>query len=292
MSSLTFYRDERGATAPEYAMVLVVILALAMSIGSLAGSLNEKLSLADLTSRPGTDAQQDTVVQAVDTTLPSQTTGWMLIFAGSQALLAITAVGLLVFKAWRRDVVVPAVVSCSQETMNERLKAILQTLRHKGEAGQKWKPQVVHFMHSEPLTVLAKASYEEVKKEIESSVHHAVFVINDVDNVLGVIMHGDPQPGMNAASVMREVPFEFAKADNASSSILKMVQNHCTIAPVTQDGKLCGVLSYGEGMLGLVAALQLHQENEAKYREKLLNTLGPRDGNGYGTGVGMPPIRQ
>ena len=271
------FRETQAASTPEYAILLVLILTVVVSLGSVAGNMFQgTFDLAALGTTNAARSQNDATAPSTEAENnladSQQPAPWILLFAGSQAVLAITFIALFLRRARRRS---DRQALLSEQILDQHQKAILTVLRGKMGSGLSWEPQVLHFMSEHVSVVSPKARFEEVQAKLEDGLHDAVFVVDENADVVGRISTVDLEPGANARKMMRPVQVKPTKTTAMATAMREMILQNCDVAPVMHDGKLCGAVSHMEIMLGLSASLQVLQESEAKFREKLMNMLGP-----------------
>lgn len=277
--------DTDGASTPEYAIVLVLILTVVVSIGTVASStLRDTFNLASLRSSETSavkESQSSSARADGNGGNASRVPPWIIVFAASQALLALVFVALFLRTRGRKTRLENLIRT--DRIVDDQLKSALLILRSKGATGLPWEAQVGQFMSEQFETASLKTSFSEVKAKLESSLHQAVFVVDNSGEFVGIVTMADLEPGCTARKMMREATVQFDKSTLLASALRQMVQDGITIAPVTQNNQVCGTLSYMEAMLGLTAALQVIQENEAKFQEKMMNLLGPNPTCGVGS---------
>ena len=270
--------DEQAATTPEYVIILAVIVTAVIGFGaSLGGMFQDRVQLGTLAG-PGTTSSKVVTPDAQPKALAaspadgfSEFPTWIPILIAGQSLLALA----LAFLFLRRKKAARAqVIAQREETLDKQIKAVLMALRNKNATGVRWDARVVHFMSADLAKVGPKASFQETQDQLLHSGQQAVFVVDKNEELLGLITSVDLDPGAKAASMMQPIDRHFEKSSPVASALRTMVQHGMTVAPVVHNGRLIGVLSYVEAMLGLVATLHVMNEMHARHREMMMRAVG------------------
>ncbi len=273
--------DETGASTPEYAVILVVVLAAIISVGTvLGGNVSKTYSLSALgsqesVSKPAPATDEGSLLTSIQEYIPEISEEHASIaFVIGQSVLAISMVTLLLLrrkkKKPKRDPIVKP-----EEVFASQANSILLALRHQSANFAEWEPQARHFMNANFEAVAENTRFEEVESRLELSVCNTVVVIGRRPVVAGIITAQDLTEGATAKQMASGPPLSFEATMPIARVLRTMLQHGCTFAMVQQGDKPIGVISHVELITALQASLQVLKESHAQHRDAMLRMLGP-----------------
>jgi CBS domain-containing protein len=148
-------------------------------------------------------------------------------------------------------------VGMGDDEIFAKRQIILHTLSSDLDALFGDRIQVRHFMSDTVKAIAADVSAEEVAKMMaENKIRHLMVAKNH--RVLGIISDRDfRRDGMTAADMMTVDPVTVDISTPMMMAITIFLKRRISCLPVVEDGKLCGILTTTDLMMGLQANLQL-----------------------------------
>jgi len=164
----------------------------------------------------------------------------------------------------RHDEPVQKVGMADDEIFAKRQK-ILHTLSSDLDAVFADRLQVRHFMSDTVKAISTDTLAADVTKMMEENkIRHLMVAKNG--RVMGIISDRDfRRQGKTAADIMTTDPITVDVSTTMMTAITIFLKRRISCLPVVEDGKLCGILTTTDLMMGLQANLQLL----CKYSDKI-----------------------
>ncbi len=121
--------------------------------------------------------------------------------------------------------------------------------------------EVRHLMTDHPSIISPNASRDEVRRVFdETNVRH-LLVCEKGNRLLGIISNRDchSHVGETAADLMTRALFTVSPRSALSPALTQMLNRQISCLPVLEDGRLCGIITTADVVIGLQCVLQMLQ---------------------------------
>lgn len=144
------------------------------------------------------------------------------------------------------------------ELLYAKRAVLRRVLRRALDTGQAAELPVAKLMSEKLVAVQPKAAVHSVVQTIrEKGVSH-VLVIDHSGELLGIISHRDlsRRTGRYAEDVMTREPLTIDVSASASQAVSLMLEQDISCLPVVNEGRVCGVFTKTDVMIGFQALVQ------------------------------------
>jgi len=148
--------------------------------------------------------------------------------------------------------------SARHELLYAKRAVLRRVLRRALDTGQAAELPVAKLMSEKLVAVQPKTAVHSVVRTIrEKGVSH-VLVIDHSGELLGIISHRDlsRRTGRYAEDVMTREPLTIDVSASASQAVSLMLEQDISCLPVVNEGRVCGVFTKTDVMIGFQALVQ------------------------------------
>ncbi|MFG0333439.1 MAG: HPP family protein [Maioricimonas sp. JB049] len=291
-----FCRDADGTSSVEYAIMLVVVLAIPIAVVKLFGVATGD-SLGDVLA-PRSAQHQVQSIRATPRPVFSETEPpalanprlWLAV-EGFIILILGTALTYGVWQRNRRDRI-PAemepdddeLVEVTRDSLNR--EAIFAKRKHihrifsiNMPAVCSGKIEVRHIMSTRLTTIGPDATAEDVATRLEQDQLRHLLVVDGNGRLIGIVSDRDAlrNPGKSARDMMTARPFTVEPSTRLKPAATSLIQRRISCLPVVENGELCGVLTGTDLILALQCTMYI------------LESLGQEVARGYSTAPQQQP---